>query len=203
MKKVLIITAGLVLLALPALACGKSGTVSPSGQGIACSEGWEVVQSGSTYHGAILAIADGGLSAVNTIEDASISSGFSTPGNDLAMYTADGWVTASWDGRSDHVCARWNPDHVIVTPGPSTGDAYILDGDGCPNGFTFVHDGGSYGGCTFEPGRTLLKVYCNGEFNRDITRYESGPVWRSDSEPSEHGLQVFWPGGAFACVKER
>ena len=93
--------------------------------------------------------------------------------------------------------------------GESTGDTYMLNGNGCPDGFTYVRSGGSYGGCTFEHGSIVLEVYCNGEFNRDFNRFESGPVWRSDSEPSKRGLQVFWPGGdgvdgkGFACVKER
>lgn len=105
------------------------------------------------------------------------------------------------------VCSRDVPGSTTTAetdrPGTSTGDAYILDGDGCPDGFTYVRDGGDYGGCTFEIGYGPLKVYCNGEFNRNITTYESGPVWRSDDEPSERGLQVFWPGGVFACVRER
>lgn len=91
----------------------------------------------------------------------------------------------------------------------STSDTYILNGNGCPDSFTYVRSGGSYGGCTFEPGSIVLDVYCNGEFNRYFNRFESGPVWRSDDEPSKRGLQVFWPGGdgvddkGFACVKER
>ena len=95
--------------------------------------------------------------------------------------------------------------------GKSTGDKYILNGNGCPedNGYTYVRAGGSFGGCTFKPGGIVLEVYCNGEFNRYFNRFESGPVWRSDDEPSKRGLQVFWPGGdgvdgkGFACVKER
>lgn len=94
-----------------------------------------------------------------------------------------------------------------VTP-RSTGDEYVLNGDGCPDDFTYVRAGGSYGGCTFEPGSITLRVFCDGEFNRNFNRFESGQVWRDD-ESSERGLQVFWPGGdgsdgnGFACVKDR
>jgi len=195
--------AAIAALALVSLACGRTGNTASTGAG--CPTGWNPVQSGGIYHGVILGIASdgGGFSAFNTVEGASISSGFSVPGSNMSMYTVDGWMKATWDGQSNYVCARWEPDHVVVTPGPSTGSAYILDGDGCPDGYTFVRDGGDYGGCTFETGDPHLKVYCNGEFNRNITTYESGPVWRSDDEPSERGLQVFWPGGAFACVRER
>ena len=85
-----------------------------------------------------------------------------------------------------------------VTLGPSTGDAYILDGDGCPDGYTFVRDGGSFGDCTFNPQRTMMQVYCNGEFNRNVMRYEIASV-----DTAKGRLRVFWPGGAFACVRER
>jgi len=210
MKKLLILTVGLLFLALAALACGgcapgSGGTAAGAG----CPDGWDPVQPSGFYHGVILGIASdrGGFSAVNTVKGASISNGFGIPGSKLSMYTTDGWVMATWDGESGYLCAKWDPDHVdpvVVTPGPSTGDAYIMDGDGCPDSYTFVSSGGTYGSCVFEPDEHVLKVYCNGEFNRDIMRYESGPVWRSDSEPSAAGLQVFWPGSSgFACVKER
>lgn len=227
MKKVLIIAVGLMLLALPALTCGggasgNGGAGNTVAAGAGCPDGWEAVRMGGIYHGVAFEVAgsdceclgdsdfcasfEGQLHGVNTVEAAWGRCGsdfFDIPNERHAMCTAGGWVTASWDGESNHVCAKWEPDHVIVTPGPSTGDAYILNGDGCPDSYTFVHAGGDYGGCVFEPDEHVLKVYCGGEFNRDITTYESGPVWRSDSEPSERGLQVFWPGGGFACVKER
>ena len=89
--------------------------------------------------------------------------------------------------------------------GESTGDTYILNGDGCPDGFHYIRAGASYGGCTFEPGSIVLDVYCNGEHNRNFLRGQAGPLKRySGAEP---GLQVYWPGGdgadgnGFACVK--
>jgi len=97
----------------------------------------------------------------------------------------------------------------IAPASQSTGDEYILNGNGCPDSFTYVRAGGSFGGCTFEPGSITLRVYCGGEYNRDFNRGQSGPVWRSDDEPTTRGLSVFWPGGGgadgngFACVKDR
>jgi hypothetical protein len=88
-------------------------------------------------------------------------------------------------------------------PGPSTGNTFIMDGDGCPGRYTYVREGAVYGGCTFTTNTQVLKVDCGDTSTVEVTRYESRPVWRSDSEPSSRGLQVFWPGGAFACVKER
>ena len=195
--------AAVILLALVSLACGGSGAVSAA---VDCPDGMEAVQVGTLYHGYVFEVGSQ-VHARNTVEGSHNRCGTGMggiPNHTHAVCTLDGWINVWWDGQSNsHVCAKWKPDHVIVTPGPSTGDAYILSGDGCPDSFTFVHDGGSYGGCTFEVGSIYLKVYCNGEFNRDITTYESGPVWRSDSEPSERGLQVFWPGGNFSCAKER
>ena len=110
-------------------------------------------------------------------------------------------------GTSGSVTGAGDADTGPV--GESTGDTYMLNGNGCPDSFTYVRSGGSYGGCTFEHGSMVLDVYCNGEHNRYFNRFESGPVWRSDDEPSKRGLQVFWPGGdgvdgkGFACVKER
>ena len=78
-------------------------------------------------------------------------------------------------------------------------------GDGCPDGFTYIRAGGSFGGCRFEPGAIVLYVYCEtgSEYTAYFNRLDSGPVWRSDDEPSKRGLQVFWPGGDFACAKDR
>lgn len=92
--------------------------------------------------------------------------------------------------------------------GESTGDVFMLNGDGCPSGYAYVRSGGSYGGCTFKPRNIYLTVYCGGD-SYTFNLGDSGPVWRSDGEPSKRGLTVFWPGGdgvdgqGFACVKER
>jgi len=98
--------------------------------------------------------------------------------------------------------------------GKSTGDTYMLNGNGCPedHGYTYVRAGGSYGGCRFEPGSIKLYVYCDPDdvhHTKYFTRFENGPLWREGDTDPKRGLQVFWPGGdgadgkGFACVKER
>ena len=96
--------------------------------------------------------------------------------------------------------------------GESTGDKYILNGDGCPDSFHYIRAGGSYGGCRFEPGDIKLYVYCDPNdvhHTKYFTRFENGPLWREGDTDPKRGLQVFWPGGdgangnGFACVKER
>ena len=95
----------------------------------------------------------GTVNAINHDENAFARCGgtgaWVSPGTVAGLCAADGWIDLWWDGHSDQVCVAWEPDHVEVTPGPSTGDAFIMNGDGCPDGYTFVKDGGSYGGCTF------------------------------------------------------
>jgi len=96
--------------------------------------------------------------------------------------------------------------------GASTGDKYILNGNGCPDKFTYVRAGGNYGGCRFEPGDITLQAFCDPNdihATKSFMRFENGPLWRAGDTDSKRGLQVFWPGGGgvdgkgFACVKER
>jgi len=119
---------------------------------------------------------------------------------------ASGTVTgASDDGATSGI-------EGIAPASQSTGGTHILNGNGCPDGYTYVRAGGSYGGCRFEPKDIKLYAYCDPSdehYTRSFNRGAGGALWRSDSEPSERGLQVFWPGGdgvdgkGFACVKER
>ena len=126
MKKVIIIVIGLMLLALPALAC-SGGAGNAAAVGAACLDGWEVVKLGGIYHGIIIEIAgsecdcledsdicasfQGQLHMINTVEAAWERCGKGKwggiPGRRMSLCSLEGWVIAEWDGQSNHVCAKF------------------------------------------------------------------------------------------------
>lgn len=94
---------------------------------------------------------------------------------------------------------------------PSTGNSYVMNGGGCPDGFTYLQDGATWKGCRFDvsfdmvtededPTPMTLVVTCGRLEAVEVWQHASRPVWRRDSGP---GLQVFWPGNCFACAKLR
>ena len=133
MKKVLVITVGLLLLALPALTCGSGasgsgGAGNTPAVGAGCSDGWEAVRLGSVYRGVHFEIAgdrpecladsnfcasfQGQLHSTNVVEAAwgkCGSDAFSIPGHTFSICTMEGWVSWRWDGQSNHVCVKFEP----------------------------------------------------------------------------------------------
>jgi len=133
MKKLLVMTVGLLLLALPALVCeggasGNGGAGNTTAAGAGCPDGWEAVRLGGVYHGVIFEVAgsecqcaegsgfcasfEGQLHMVNTVEAAWNKCGsdcWGIPGARHSLCTLDGWVTALWDGESNHVCVKFEP----------------------------------------------------------------------------------------------
>lgn len=132
MKKVIVITIGLMLLVLPALICGGASGSGATGNTAAaeatCPDGWEAVRLGGIYHGVVFEVAgsepeclgdsgfcasfQGQLHGINAVEAAWKRCGsdfFGIPNEKHALCSLEGWITALWDGQSNHVCARFEP----------------------------------------------------------------------------------------------
>ena len=133
MKKLLIIAAGLLLLALVPLTCGRGASGSGGAGNTAaaeasCPDGWEAVRMGGIFHGVAFEVAgsepeclrdsdfcagfEDQLHMMNTVEAAWGKYGrdcWGIPGASHSLCSLEGRVTASWDGASNHVCVKFEP----------------------------------------------------------------------------------------------